>query len=126
LRANVLDVASDLAPTLGFDPSVRFEGPVDTVSTPEITDNVIAVVREALTNTARHARATAVNVTIAAADEFVVTIADDGTGADEFSRPGGNGVSNLAERARSLGGDATVESVAPHGTRVEWRVPTPR
>jgi PAS domain S-box-containing protein len=126
LRGQVLQVVSELTAVLGFEPSVRFEGPVDTVATNELTDNVVAVLREALTNTARHAHATAVNVTITAADEFVVTVADDGTGADAFERPGGRGVTNLAGRAQNLGGTAVVESVTPHGTRVEWRVPTPR
>jgi signal transduction histidine kinase len=125
LRAQVLDVVSDMTPTLGFEPAVRFEGPVDTVSTAELTENVVAVLRETLTNTARHAHATEVHVTIEAGDEFVVTVTDDGTGADAFERVGGNGVHNLAERARSFGGDATIGAVEPHGTRVEWRVPTP-
>jgi PAS domain S-box-containing protein len=126
LRGQVLDVVSDLTPTLGFEPSVRFEGPVDTVATTELTDNVVAVLREALTNTARHAHATAANVTIEAGDELVVTITDDGTGADEFERAGGHGVHNLTERARNFGGDARVTAVEPHGTRVDWRVPTSR
>jgi signal transduction histidine kinase len=84
------------------------------------------VLREALTNTARHAQATEVDVTIVAGSEFVVTITDDGTGADAFERSGGHGVRNLAERAYSFGGDATFEAVEPHGTRVVWRVPIPR
>jgi len=126
LRAQMLQVVSELAPTLGFEPAVRFEGPVDTVATPELTENLAAVLREALTNTARHAHATQVNVTIEAGDEFVMTIVDDGTGADSFERVGGHGVHNFDERARQCGGCASISSVAPHGTRVEWRVPIPR
>jgi signal transduction histidine kinase len=126
LRAQVLDVVSEMTSTLGFEPAVRFEGPVDTVTTGELTDNVLAVLREALTNTARHAHATEVHVTIEAGDEFAVTITDDGTGADSFERVGGHGVHNLVERARNFGGDATIGAVEPHGTRVEWRVPIPR
>ena len=117
---------SELTPTLGFEPAVRFDGPVDTVATTELTDNVVAVLREALTNTARHVHATEANVTIDAGDELVVTITDDGTGADAFERAGGHGVHNLTERARNFGGDARVAAVEPHGTRVEWRVPTSR
>ena len=117
---------SELVPTLGFEPAVRFDGPVDTVATPELTENVAAVLREALTNTARHAHATEVNVTIEAGDEFVMTIVDDGAGADSFERVGGHGVHNFDERARQLGGHASISSVEPHGTRVEWRVPIPR
>jgi PAS domain S-box-containing protein len=126
LRAQMLRLVSELAPTLGFEPAVRFEGPVDTVATPELTENLAAVLREALTNTARHAHATQVDVTIQAGDEFVMTIVDDGTGADSFERVGGHGVHNFDERARQFGGHASVSSVEPHGTRVEWRVPIPR
>jgi PAS domain S-box-containing protein len=126
LRAEVLEVVSELATTLGFEPAVRFEGPVDTVATAELTENVVAVLRETLTNTARHAHATEVQVMIEAGNELVVTITDDGTGADVFDREGGHGVHNLVERAQSFGGDATIAAIEPHGTRVVWRVPIPR
>jgi len=126
LRARVLQVVSELAPTLGFEPSVRFEGPVDTIATFELTDNLEAVVRETLTNTARHAHATRTEVTVAAGDEVILTVVDDGRGSDSFERPGGNGVMNLTDRARNLGGTATITEVVPHGTRVEWRVPAAR
>jgi PAS domain S-box-containing protein len=126
LRAQLLQVVSELVPTLGFEPAVRFEGPVDTVATPELTENLAAVLREALTNTARHAHATAADVTIEATDEFVMTIVDDGTGANSFERAGGHGVHNLDERAQQFGGHASIGCVEPHGTRVEWRVPIPR
>jgi PAS domain S-box-containing protein len=125
LRAQVLEVVSDLVPALGFEPSVQFEGPVDTVATAELTGNVVAVLREALTNTARHAHATEVTVTIAAGDELVVNVTDDGKGSDAFERVGGRGVQNLVARARNAGGDARIGVVEPHGTRVEWRVPIP-
>jgi PAS domain S-box-containing protein len=124
LRGRVLEVVADAAPTLGFEPSVRFDGPVDTLATNEITDNLVAVLREALSNVAQHARATSTNVTISAGDEMVLVVDDDGVGSGTFARGGGHGVVNLQERARMLGGCASVESVEPHGTRVEWRVPT--
>jgi signal transduction histidine kinase len=126
LRAQILDVVADVAATLGFEPAVRFEGPVDTVTTGELTDNVLAVLREALTNTARHAHATEASITIDAGAELVVTVTDDGSGADAFERIGGNGVRNIVARARNLGGDASIGAVEPHGTRLEWRVPIPR
>jgi len=124
LRGRVLDVVADAAPALGFEPSVRFEGPVDTLASREITDNLVAVLREVLSNVAQHAQATSANVTISAGDAVVLVVEDDGIGAENFERAGGHGVTNLRERARMLGGSASIERIEPNGTRVEWRVPT--
>ena len=76
---------------------------------------------------ARHAHATAVDVTVTATGdgEIVLLVDDDGVGSDSFEREGGHGVANLQERARMLGGDASITKRSPHGTRVEWRVPSP-
>ena len=58
LRSRVLEVVADATPALGFEPSVRFEGPVDTLTSDEVTENLVAALREALANVARHAHAT--------------------------------------------------------------------
>ena len=60
LRSAVLEVVTETAPVLGFEPEVGFEGPVDTVAGDGLVDDVVAVVREALTNVVRHARASRV------------------------------------------------------------------
>ena len=126
LRSRVLEVVAEATLTLGFEPSVRFEGPVDTLASDAITDNLVAVLREALSNVARHAHASSTRVTVAADDDIVLIVDDDGVGATTFDREGGHGVSNLSERARMLGGRASIMSLAPSGTRVDWRVPTPQ
>jgi len=125
LRTRVLDVVANATPVLTFEPSVRFDGPVDTVTNEEITDNLVATLRESLANVARHARATSVSVTVAAGSEIVLTVNDNGVGSEAFEREGGHGVVNIVERARMLGGDASITRASPHGTIVEWRVPTP-
>jgi PAS domain S-box-containing protein len=124
LRTKVLEVVAESAPALGFEPSVRFEGPVDTLATDSVTENIVAVVREALANVARHAHASTASVTVSAGKEILLIIEDDGVGAAVFEREGGHGVANLHERARVLGGTASITSASPNGTRVEWRVPT--
>jgi len=123
LRSRVLDVVAEATPSLGFEPAVRFEGPVDTLAGVEITDNVVAVLRESLSNVARHAQATAADVTVSATDDIMLVVEDNGIGSAAFAREGGHGVANLQERARMLGGYASVTGREPHGTRVEWRVP---
>ena len=125
LRSRVLDVVAETTPVLGFEPSVRFDGPVETLATKDVTENLIAALREALANIARHAHATAADVTVSAGDDIVLTVEDDGVGAPAFHREGGHGVANLHERARMLGGDASITPRSPNGTRVEWRVPAP-
>jgi signal transduction histidine kinase len=125
LRRQVLDVASDAAESLGFEPSVQFDGPVDTVATPAITESVVAVAREALSNVARHAHAASATVTVTAGngDGIVLFVDDDGRGSESFARDGGHGVGNLRERAEMLGGECSISAREPNGTRVEWRVP---
>ena len=61
LRRQVLDVATDAAEALGFEPSVQFDGPVDTVASADVTESLVAVLREASSNVARHAHATTVD-----------------------------------------------------------------
>ena len=123
VRSRVLEIIAEAAPALGFEPSVRFEGPVDALSSNEVTDSLVATLREALANVARHAHATATRVTVTAGDEIVLLVDDNGIGAATFARDGGHGVTNLCERARVLGGHASVTQLVPGGTRVEWRVP---
>jgi PAS domain S-box-containing protein len=125
LRGAVMAVVTEFAPALGFEPTLLFVGPVDTLTNAEITEHLVATVREALANVARHAHATSTVITVSAGDEIVLTVDDDGVGDDSFQRLGGQGVANLSERARMLGGTAQVARRAPRGTRVEWRVPTP-
>ncbi|MFD0142562.1 MULTISPECIES: sensor histidine kinase [unclassified Streptomyces] len=126
LRNRVVKAVDVAAPMLGFAPALRMEGLLDTDVPPEAADEVLAVLGEALTNVARHARARKVEVTVAA-DEGVLTVevCDDGVGMPE----GGSrsGLRNLAERAGRLGGTLSVRGRAEPGggTELEWRIPLP-
>jgi signal transduction histidine kinase len=121
LRATVSDMVERATKVLGFRPSLRFEGPVDSAVTPDVAAHLMAVLAEALTNTARHAHATHVRVVVAAGDRLVLTVVDDGRGVP----PGvtSSGLRNMRERAESLGGTCSVDSPAPGGTVVTWSVP---
>ena len=63
-RAEILHVASDERAVLGFEPRVNFAGPVDAVVPGAVIDDLVAVVREALTNVAKHSRASQANVVV--------------------------------------------------------------
>lgn len=128
LQAKVLDVADNETPALGFSPDLRFIGPLDTLVSTEIADHAAAVVREALSNAARHGHASGVEVVITATagQQLVVTVTDDGVGMTTPTRD--SGIANMRSRAEQLGGTCTITSpAAPHanGTRVEWSVPLP-
>ena len=87
-------------------------------------DDILAVVREAVSNVARHARATKVHVTLTASQRgIVLTIEDNGIGMGVPERS--SGTANIRDRARRWNGDCVWESVDPHGTRVRWTIPDP-
>jgi signal transduction histidine kinase len=125
-RQEVLEVCGDAARLLGFDPVVRFDGPIDTGLEERVAEHVLSVVREALSNVARHANATSVEVRVTARDGLLsVTVEDDGCGfAEHEPGPGGRGLTNMRSRAGDLDGTLDV-SPAPDGTGtcLRWTVP---
>ncbi|HEU5427462.1 MAG TPA: GAF domain-containing sensor histidine kinase [Actinocrinis sp.] len=122
VRAEVITVCERAAAALGFPPSVRFTGPVDTLVPEQVAEHLLAVLREALSNAARHAHATTVEVDLSADTAGVsLTVADDGAGIPESGRR--SGLSNLRERAEQLGGTFTATSRQAGGTALTWRVP---
>jgi signal transduction histidine kinase len=124
LRARVVRIAGEAAPVLGFAPSVRLEGLVDTDVPREITEHVVAVLSEALTNIARHAQAGRADVVLTADSRQVrLAVTDNGTGISPDGRR--SGLRNMAERAEQLGGELELSSPADGGTTVAWWVPTP-
>lgn len=122
LRARVLRESSQSGALLGFEPAVRFAGPVDTLGA-SAAEHIIAVVREALANASKHARAERVDVILEAdASELRLTVTDDGIGPTDSGRR--SGLANMAARAAELGGECTIERVSESGgTRLAWRVP---
>ena len=123
-RSRILDVASTAAPALGFQPRLQFDGPIDTKVPESLVPDVLAVVREALSNTARHAEASIAEVHVRVGDELVIEVTDDGRGAHGRTRS--SGLANLRHRAEERGGTMVVGAGRrDRGTRIEWRVPLP-
>jgi signal transduction histidine kinase len=122
LRMRVVETASGAATILGFTPSVRMEGLLDTRVPRDITDHVVAVLGEALANVARHARASRVDVAVINDGErLVVTVADNGVGVPAEGRR--SGLRNLEERAQGQGGHMRVTAPPDGGTVLTWQVP---
>nr|WP_026249229.1 GAF domain-containing sensor histidine kinase [Streptomyces sp. LaPpAH-108] len=124
LRARVVRVAGEAAPVLGFAPGVRMEGLIDTEVPPGIADDVVAVVSEALTNIARHARADRADVLLTTdGSEVRLRVVDNGVGLPAEGRR--SGLRNMAERAERSGGRLETATPEGGGTALDWRVPLP-
>ena len=122
LRAAVLRVAQQVAPLLGLSPSVWFRGPVDTVVPQTLMRDVEAVVREGLTNVAKHAGASEVIVDVTAdGGRLRLDVADNGRGLGD--NPHRSGLDNLRRRAQNLGGDLIIDQRHGEGTRLRWTIP---
>ncbi|HHT40889.1 MAG TPA: GAF domain-containing protein [Actinomyces sp.] len=127
---------------LGFAPSLiaeidgttvgqdDFEGLLEITDRwdPVITDDITAVIRESLSNVARHAKATAVQIELKYNDEgdhqtVTVVVEDDGVGIPK-DRKRTSGLRNMLTRAERHGGTMTLdEGQGGHGTRLTWTVP---
>lgn len=123
LRAGVLTVVGEVTPTLGHDPHVHFTGPVDAVSDEALADDVAAVVRELLTNVARHAGASRIDVAVAVkGSTLAVSVEDDGVGLGDATRR--SGLANLRHRAEIRHGSLETGTAADgSGTSIVWQVP---
>ncbi|MFI5640058.1 GAF domain-containing protein [Streptomyces goshikiensis] len=124
LRLRAVQAVEEAARVLGFAPALRMEGLIDTDVPAETADEALAVIGEALTNVARHAKACRAEVSISAVEGVLtVLVTDDGVGMAEGGRR--SGLRNLAERAARLGGELSVSAQEPtgQGVKLEWRVP---
>jgi signal transduction histidine kinase len=81
------------------------------------------IAREAVTNTVKHARANTVAVVLRRADEWRLTIRDDGHGFDASNIEEGFGLTSMRRHAETLGGTLHVRSAAGKGTTVEAVLP---
>jgi len=124
LRGQILDLVADAARTLGHDPSMRFYGPVATAVPDVVADHLIAVLREALSNVARHAHATKTTINLHVSGYLLLQVTDNGVGTAGSSPS--NGLRNMASRAESLGGGSELTSPGGAGSCVKWWVPVRR
>lgn len=127
LREQALSLMREAFGALGFEPRVLFDGPVDTGVRDGVATDLLATLREALTNVAKHAGATRVDVDVLVADDIVLRVTDDGIGPPaEAGSGGGHGLANMAARAHQHGGELRLAPGAEVGAVLEWRVPRPQ
>ena len=121
LRHDILRVIEEERQALGTEPRLRFDGLIETVSD-EVASHLLATLREALSNVARHAHARSIAVIVEAGDRIVLRVIDDGVGVPH-APTSGNGMHNMSERAHQLGGFLRITPQDGAGTMVEWSVP---
>jgi signal transduction histidine kinase len=127
LRGEILALVEEMTSMLGFAPSLRLGAGLGAEVSGEVAEQLLAALREALSNAARHSGASQVDVLVDVDPDgtLAVKVTDDGTGLPSGGRRSGLG--NLASRAEKLGGELRVGQAEPGaprpGTRLEWRVP---
>jgi two-component system sensor histidine kinase DevS len=123
LRADLMEVLVDEHAALMLTPDVRFGGEFDEIGS-ELRHQILAIFREVLSNVARHAHASFVDIVVETIDDLLLLrVRDDGVGFDPAEPRSGRGLRNLTQRARLLGGTFTVRSNHGEGTVVECLVP---
>ena len=122
LRGTALEVIDQLAPLLPVRPDLQLVGPLDTVVDDAIIGDVEAVLRESLTNVAKHAQAAKIRVRVQAdAQRLALTVTDNGIGLGTSTRR--SGLTNLHRRAERHGGEFDVSNAPGGGLRLRWSIP---
>jgi len=122
VRARIVEIVEESVDSLGFAPALQLAGPVDSLPA-DVAENLMHALREALSNAARHAAATSVDVSVDADTQVVLTVRDNGSGIQRTDRR--SGLANLAERAAKLGGHMQTRDADGGGTELQWLVPLP-
>jgi signal transduction histidine kinase len=119
LSARVMEIIDEHTAQLGFTAGIRFAGPLDPGPDEALAHDILAVTREALSNCARHARATAVTISLALQDGLItLDITDNGRGLGTPARS--SGLSSMRRRAERNGGTFQLTTPATGGTHLTW------
>jgi len=123
LREQVLQIIDEMTGPLGFAPSLSLTGDLSERVPDDIAGNMLGALRESLSNAARHAEASRIDVLVEVGSEVVLVVRDNGIGLRDVTRR--SGLANLAERAEQLGGTLKVGAADGSGTELHWQVPLP-
>jgi signal transduction histidine kinase len=119
LHARLIEITEEHAPQLGFTAGISLSGTLDPGPDEALAHDILAVTREALSNCARHAHATAVSISLALQDELItLDITDNGRGLGTPARS--SGLASMRRRAERNGGTLELTTPAGGGTRLSW------
>ena len=123
LPARLMEIIEEHTPQLGFTASIGLAGPLDPGPGETLAHDILAVTREALSNCARHAHATAVSISLVLEDGLItLDITDDGRGLGAPARS--SGLSSMRRRAERNGGTFQLSAPASGGTHLSWTART--
>jgi signal transduction histidine kinase len=126
LREAIVAVVEEMTAVAGFAPSLRLGARLNDRVQPQIAEDMISALREALSNAARHAQASRIDASVDVDAEgcLTVRVTDDGVGIPAGGRR--SGLRNLRSRAENLGGEMRLGPASADGTGTElvWRVPS--
>jgi signal transduction histidine kinase len=123
LGEEIAELVRESTQTLGFAPDLAIEGRLDSLAA-DLEADLVAVVREGLSNIARHAHASNASVRISVDFMVRVEVADDGVGVSPALVESGLG--NLRQRAQARGGSLTLRARTPAGTEMVWEAKADR
>ena len=124
VRRRLVQTLTEISPALGFEPGLQLSGLLEGTIPDPVAQDLLAVVREALSNVARHASAAEAVVEVSAEHGLLtLRVSDDGRGIGPTPRR--SGLANMQRRAEALGGGMRVEPREPSGTALVWTVPLP-
>jgi signal transduction histidine kinase len=119
LPGRVMEIIDEHTAQLGFTAGICFDGPLDPGPDEALAHDILAVTREALSNCARHAHATAVTISLALRDGLItLDITDNGCGLGTPARS--SGLSSMRHRAEHNGGTFELTTPAAGGTHLAW------
>ncbi|HEY6737627.1 MAG TPA: histidine kinase, partial [Actinopolymorphaceae bacterium] len=126
LRRELLDVVRHVEDALGFAPRLLLDGPLDSTVPDDARSALVATVREALSNTVKHAGASFVEISVLADPRrrlLEVKVEDDGAGPATSPTSTGLGLHDLERRARDLGGTCELRARPGGGSCLFWSIP---
>jgi PAS domain S-box-containing protein len=130
LRAALSNYVQDWSRRVNLPTDLHISGLLDDRLAPDVETTLYRIAQEALTNIAKHAQATRVDVILdRQGDAVVLIVEDDGVGfeAEANSEPsgGGFGLLGMQERASLVGATVEIESTPGKGTTVFLRMALP-
>ena len=124
VRDDIVAICDESGKALGFKPTSESRGPIDSVVTEPLRGQLLLCLREALSNVARHAEASNVQVSISVhGGRLNLRVADDGIGYRPVPGRRSSGLDNMRARAEALGGHFSIEPQPAGGTVATWDVP---
>jgi len=120
-RSEIQRIITEEQGVLGFEPALRLDGAIDALPSHIVTE-LLPIIREVLSNVARHAHATSATIELNVTDRLCLRVQDNGIGIGREPTKG-NGIGNVTTRATNLGGSCHIRNAPDGGTVLEWLVP---